>query len=57
MEEITKEWPKEFLVPVENGELSDSDIIKIPLVTWVKHDVQRNAKKNKKKRGSPGDRD
>jgi hypothetical protein len=29
MEEITKEWPAEFLVPVEDAELSDDpDIIR-----------------------------
>jgi hypothetical protein len=33
MEEITKEWPAEFLVPVEDAELSDPDIIGSPLVT------------------------
>jgi len=27
MEEITKEWPAKFLVPVEDLELSDPDII------------------------------
>jgi hypothetical protein len=49
MEEITKEWPAEFLVPVEDAELSDPDIIRSPLVTWTKYDGQRNANKNKKK--------
>jgi hypothetical protein len=33
MEEITKEWPAEFLVPVEDAELSDPNIIRSPLVT------------------------
>jgi hypothetical protein len=45
MEEITKEWLAEFLVPVEDEELSDPDIIGSPLVTRVEHDGQ-----NKKKR-------
>jgi hypothetical protein len=27
MEDITKEWPVKFLVPVEDVELSDLDII------------------------------
>jgi hypothetical protein len=35
MEEITKEWPAEFLVPVEYAELSNPDIIGSPLVTRV----------------------
>jgi len=33
MEEITKEWSTEFLVLVEDAELSDPDIIESPLVT------------------------
>jgi hypothetical protein len=49
MEEITKEWPTEFLVPVEDAELLDSDIIKIPLVTRVEHDGHTRMKKKKKK--------
>jgi hypothetical protein len=49
MEEITKEWPAEFLVPVEDVELSDPDIIGSPLVTQVEHDGQSSAKKKKKK--------
>jgi hypothetical protein len=47
MEEITKEWPTEFLVPVEDTKLSDADIIGSPLVTWVEHVGQSNAKKKK----------
>jgi hypothetical protein len=38
MEEITKEWPVEFLVPVEDTKLSDPDIIGSPLVTQFEHD-------------------
>jgi hypothetical protein len=49
MEEITKEWPTEFLVPVEDAELSDPDIIGSPLVTRVEHDGQTSMKKKKKK--------
>jgi hypothetical protein len=49
MEEITKEWPTEFLVPVEYSELSNLDIIESPLVTWVEHDGQTSTKKKKKK--------
>jgi hypothetical protein len=49
MEEITKEWPAELLVPVEYVELSDPDIIRSPLVTGVEHDGQASAKKKKKK--------
>jgi hypothetical protein len=49
MEEITKEWPAEFLVPVEDAELSDPDIIGSPLVTRTEYDGQSSAKKKKKK--------
>ena len=49
MEEITKEWTTKFLVPVEDAEIYDPDIIGSPLVTWVEHDGQANAKKKKKK--------
>jgi hypothetical protein len=38
MEEITLEQSVEFLVPVDDAELSDPNIIGSPLVTWVKHD-------------------
>jgi hypothetical protein len=38
MEEITKEWPTKFLVPVEDAELSDPDIIRSPLVTRTEYD-------------------
>jgi hypothetical protein len=49
MEEITKEWPAKFLVPVEDAELFDPDIVGSPLVTQVKHDGQRSTKKKNKK--------
>jgi hypothetical protein len=49
MEEITKEWPAKFLVPVEDAELSDPNIIESPLVTWTEYDGQSSAKKKKKK--------
>jgi hypothetical protein len=46
IEEITKEWPAEFLIPVEDAKTSDLDIIRSPLVTHVEHDGK---KKNKRK--------
>jgi hypothetical protein len=49
MEEITKECPVEYLVPVEDAELSDPNIIGIPLVTQVEHDGQGSGKKKEKK--------
>jgi len=33
MEKITKEWLEEFLVPVADAELSNTDMIGIPIVT------------------------
>jgi hypothetical protein len=49
MEKITKEWLAEFLVPVEQTKLSDPNIIKSPLVTWIECDGPSSAKKKKKK--------
>jgi hypothetical protein len=48
MEEITKEWPDEFLVPVEQTKLSNPDIIKSPMVTREEYDGPNNRKKKKK---------
>jgi hypothetical protein len=49
MEEITKEWLADFLIPVDDAELSNPVIIGSPLVTQVEHVGKRRAKKNKKK--------
>jgi hypothetical protein len=49
MEEITKEWPEKFLVPVGDAELSDPDLIGSPVVTKTECDGPSNAKKKKKK--------
>jgi hypothetical protein len=49
MEEITKEWPANFLVPIEYTEFSNPDIIGSPLVTWVEHDGKGSGKQKKKK--------
>jgi uncharacterized protein YsxB (DUF464 family) len=48
MEEITKEYPEEFLVPVEQTELSDPDLIGSPVVTHKEYDAPNNNKKKKK---------
>jgi hypothetical protein len=37
MEQIMKEWSTEFLLLVDDVELSDLDIIGSPLVTWFEH--------------------
>jgi hypothetical protein len=49
MKDITKEWPAEFLVPIEYVDLSDPDIIEIPMVTCVEYDGHTSVKKKKKK--------
>jgi hypothetical protein len=49
MEQITKKWPEEFLVPVANAELSDTETIGSPIVTWVEHVRQSSGTKKKKK--------
>jgi hypothetical protein len=49
MVKITKEWPTKFLIPVEDEEIFDLDIIGSPLVTRFEHDGQTSTKKNKKK--------
>jgi hypothetical protein len=49
LEEITKEWPAEFLVPVRDAELSDPDLIGSPVVTRTEYDGPSSAKKKKKK--------
>jgi hypothetical protein len=49
MEQITKEWSKEFLVLVANVELCDTDTIGSPLVTQVEHVRQSSGTKKKKK--------
>jgi hypothetical protein len=48
MEEITKEWPAEFLVPVEQTELSNPDLIGSPVVTREEYDGPSSKKKKKK---------
>jgi hypothetical protein len=49
MEDITKEWPIEFLVLVDDAEISDPDIIGSPLVTRVEYGGQISTKKKNKK--------
>jgi hypothetical protein len=49
MEDITKEWSTEFLVPVEQTELSKLDIIESLLVIQEEYDGMSSDKKKKKK--------
>jgi hypothetical protein len=52
MEEITKEWIAEFLVPIEQTKLSDPDLIGSPVVTQEEYDGPRNSRKKKKEIGT-----
>jgi hypothetical protein len=45
MQEITKEWPAEFLLPVDKTELSNPNIIEIPMVTREEYDGPSSSKK------------
>jgi hypothetical protein len=49
MEAITKDWPTEFLVPVEKTELSNPNIIESCVVTREEYDGPNNRKKKNKK--------
>jgi hypothetical protein len=48
MEEITKEWLAEFLVLVDQVELSNPNLIKSLVVTRKEYDAPNNNRKKKK---------
>jgi len=48
MEEITKEWPAELLVPVKQTEIYDPELIGSPVVTQEEYDAPNSSKKTKK---------
>jgi hypothetical protein len=48
MEEITKEWPKELLVPIKHIEISNPDLIGSRVVTCEEYDAPNNSRKKKK---------
>jgi hypothetical protein len=48
MEEITKEWSTEFLVPVDQTKISIFDLIESPMATHEKYDTPSSSKKKKK---------
>jgi hypothetical protein len=48
MEEITKEWPAKFLIPVDQAELSDPDLIGSPVVTREEYDAPSSSRRKKK---------
>jgi hypothetical protein len=50
MEEITKEWPAEFLIPVDQAELSDPNLIGSPVVTREEYDAPSSSRRKKRKR-------
>jgi len=50
MEQIIKEWPEEFLAPVTDAELSDTNTIGNPMVTRVEHVGQSSGTTKKKNR-------
>jgi hypothetical protein len=43
MEEITKEWPTKFLIPVDQVELSDLDLIRSHVVTREEYDATNSS--------------
>jgi hypothetical protein len=49
MEEITKEWLVEFLIPVNRVVLSDPDLIGSPLVTHEEYDAPSSSRRKKMK--------
>jgi hypothetical protein len=48
MEEINKEWPTEFLIPVNQEELSNPDLIGSPVVTHKEYDAPSSRRRKKK---------
>jgi hypothetical protein len=47
MEEIT-EWPTDLLIPVNQEEFSDPDLIEIPVVTREEYDAPNNSRRIEK---------
>jgi hypothetical protein len=48
LEEITKEWPTEYLIPIDQVELSDPELIGNPVVTREEYDAPNSSRKKKK---------
>jgi hypothetical protein len=48
LEEITKEWPTKFLIPVAMAELSDPNLIGSPVVTREEYNAPNSSIKKKK---------
>jgi hypothetical protein len=50
MEEITKEWPIDFLIPVNQVELSNPDLIESLVVTCEEYDAPSSSRRKKKEK-------
>jgi hypothetical protein len=48
MEEITKEWLLEFLIPVDQAKLSDPNLIRSLVVTHEEYDAPSSSRRKKK---------
>jgi hypothetical protein len=48
MEEITKEWLAKFLIPIDQAELSEPDLIRILVVTHEEYDAPNSSRRKKK---------
>jgi hypothetical protein len=48
MEEITNEWPAKFLIPVDQAELSDPDLMDSPMVSHKEYDAPSSGRRKKK---------
>jgi hypothetical protein len=49
LEEITKEWPVEFLIPIAKAELSNPNLIGSLVVTHEEYNAPNSSKRNKNK--------
>jgi hypothetical protein len=47
LEEITKEWPIEFLIPVAKEELSNPNLIGSPIVTHEEYNAPSSSRRKK----------
>jgi hypothetical protein len=48
MEEITKEWPTEFLIPIAQEELYKPELIDSPMVTHEEYDAPCSSRRKNK---------
>jgi hypothetical protein len=50
MEEITKEWPVELVIPIEQEELSNPNLIVSPMVNHEEYDAPNSRRRKKKEK-------